>query len=72
MSEMRFAHQIRTGREALGLSREEFARRVGTSTSTMDRIELNGHKPSVTVLTAIADLLGLSLDELLRPDRAAS
>lgn len=71
MSDLHYGNRVRHRREALGLSREELARRVGTSTSTMDRVELKGHLPNVEVLRSLADLFGLTLDELLSNEVAA-
>jgi len=72
MADLHYGNRVRQRREALGLSREVLAQRVGTSTSTMDRIELKGHLPSVEVLRSLADMFDLTLDELLRDAEAAA
>lgn len=71
MSEMHYGNRVRQRRESLGLSREELARQVGTSTSTMDRIELRGHLPSIEVLRSLAKFFDLTLDELVSAEVAA-
>jgi transcriptional regulator with XRE-family HTH domain len=63
--EMTIGGSVRRHREALGLTREDFARQVGTSTSTIARLELMDQLPRVATLAAIAAFLGLSLDGLV-------
>lgn len=63
---------VREGRAALRLTREEFARRAGTSTSTLTRLELYGAVPRVQALHGIASVLGISLDDLLRTQEASA
>lgn len=63
---------LRSAREALGLTREELARRARTSTSTVARIELNGHLPNSGTIRRLADVLNLSADELIDADAAAN
>lgn len=65
MSEWGLAQSVRTGREELGFTRREFAREVGTSPSTIARLELAGHMPNGAVLIAIARRLGVTVDELV-------
>lgn len=65
MTELTQGNLVRSRREALGLSREEFARQAGTSTSTIARLELNNHLPSVRVLAAIASLADVSIDAIV-------
>ncbi|WP_390623417.1 helix-turn-helix domain-containing protein [Subtercola endophyticus] len=65
---------LRSAREQIGLTREELARQAKTSTSTIARMELNGHVPNGTTLVRIAAVLGLSADTILptTPNVAAS
>ena len=56
---------LRTAREAAGLTREELARRANTSTSTIARMELKGHLPSGAAIAKIASVLGIQATELL-------
>lgn len=57
--------KLRQAREAAGLTREELARQAMTSTSTIARIELNGHLPNAMTMAAIARALGTTVDSLL-------
>lgn len=66
MADLNFGSRVRALREASGITREGLAAAVGTSTSTIARIELNGHVPSVLVVHAIASHFGATVDELLR------
>lgn len=52
-------------REELKLSRERLAANAGVSTSTIVRIERDGHCPKVDNLRAIAAALDLTLNDLL-------
>jgi transcriptional regulator with XRE-family HTH domain len=56
---------VRARREAIGLTREELARRADTSTSTVARIELEGHLPNVSAMVRIAQVLGSTVESLL-------
>lgn len=64
MSDLNFRSRVRSGREGLGLTREEFARVVGTSSTTIARLELTGHRPNVEVVLAIARLLDTTVEDL--------
>jgi transcriptional regulator with XRE-family HTH domain len=68
MANLHFGKQVRTARENLGVSRDDFAREVGTSTSTIARLELAGAEPKLHVVLAIANILGMTLDDLLVGD----
>jgi transcriptional regulator with XRE-family HTH domain len=65
MQELAHATTLRAGRESAGLTREELARLAGTSTSTIARMELNGHIPSGATVARIAAVLGIPADALL-------
>jgi len=56
---------LRTAREAAGLTREELARRAETSTSTIARMELQGHTPGGRVIANISAALDISPAQLL-------
>lgn len=64
--------KLRNTREAQGLTREELARQSGTSTSTIARIELNGHLPSVLTMRSIARVLGVTVDDLIPNEDVAA
>lgn len=55
--------QITKFRKAAGLTQEELGRAVGVSTQAVSRWE-NGGTPDVTLLPAIADKLGVTIDAL--------
>src|SRR5947208_17123857 len=56
--------ELRTHREARGLSLREVARRLSISPSALSQIETGKSRPSVSTLYAIVSELGISLDEL--------
>lgn len=69
--------RVRTYREQLGISRERLAATCDVSVSTISRLELRDHVPGVSILSRIANTLGVTIDELLsdrdeRNQRAAS
>jgi transcriptional regulator with XRE-family HTH domain len=64
MSELSLGRIVRDRREAHGLTREDFARRVGVSTATIARLELLDHAPHVRTLAAISRELDIPLDDL--------
>jgi len=59
---------MRAGREEVGLSVRELARRVGVSPSLLSQVERGLAQPSVGTLWAVVRELGLSLDGLFAPD----
>ncbi len=58
--------RIRKFRKAQGLSQEELAERVNISTTHMSHIETANTKLSLAVLVDIAEVLEVSVDDLLR------
>jgi transcriptional regulator with XRE-family HTH domain len=62
------AQTIRRLRKERGLAQEGLAFKAGLSTSTLSRIELGKHAPTVTTLRRIAGALDVTLAELLEPD----
>ncbi len=63
--------QLRTRRDATGLSRERFAAKAGVSSATVFRVE-NGLSPntSAETLQRFAEALGCTLADLLAPVEA--
>jgi len=57
--------RMRSIRQARGLSLRGLAERLGVSPSLISQVETGRAKPSVSTLYAIANELGISLDELL-------
>ena len=64
---MSLGRRIRAGREALGISLREFARRLKVSPSLISQIENGRVMPSVGTLYAIANELDLSFDDMFNP-----
>lgn len=56
---------IRHYREDLGISASEVGRRAGISPSTVTRLELGSHSPSIEVLGNIAAVVGAPMTEVL-------
>ncbi len=60
------AKNIRTLRIKKGLAQEKLARLADISTATLVKIEAGRAKePTITTVTRIANVLGVSLDELV-------
>jgi transcriptional regulator with XRE-family HTH domain len=58
------AEVIRELRRQAGLSREEFAKAADISTAFLNKIEQGTRKPSPKVLTRMAQVLGISTEDL--------
>ena len=61
------ANPIRVWREHRGLTQQRLAETVGISVPYLSQIESGKRKGRVAVLAAIAEELGLSLDEVVTP-----
>lgn len=57
-------HQVAAARKRVGLSQQGLADRTGLAKSTIARIELGQHQPSVTVALSIARELGEPVEAL--------
>jgi len=57
--------EIRRRRLAMGISLRMFARMLNISAAYLSSIELGQSTPSIPVLSAIANALGCSLDDLV-------
>jgi transcriptional regulator with XRE-family HTH domain len=60
--------RLRRARTARGLSLRAIAKRLGVSPSLISQVETGRAKPSVSTLYALANELGISLDELMFMD----
>lgn len=60
----KFGNTIREGRNALGLSQQELARKVGVQASYIAYIENDRRRPSLPVLRRIARVLSLNPREM--------
>ncbi len=67
LADDRSVSRLRLARESQGLTREELARRAGTSTSTITRAENDRRFPKTVTMQAVAAVLNKSLDEILEP-----
>lgn len=56
---------LREARERHGLTREELARRAGTSTSTVARMELAGHIPNGATIARLAAVLDVPMGDII-------
>ncbi len=56
---------IRAHRSTAGLSLRDLAERTRVSNAYLSQVERGLHEPSITVLRAIADALGIPLESLL-------
>ena len=57
-------NNIKEKRLSVGLSREEFAKRLGLSYITLARYENGDREPRVSDLMKMADVLGCTMDAL--------
>jgi transcriptional regulator with XRE-family HTH domain len=62
--------RLRAGRQRLGISLRELARRVGVSPSLVSQIELDRVNPSVSTLYALVTELGLTMSEVFGDSRS--
>ncbi len=62
-------HQVAAARKRAGLSQQALADRTGLAKSTIARIELGVHRPSVTVALAISRELGEPVETLFGGER---
>lgn len=64
--------RLRRARTSRGISLRTMAKRLGVSPSLISQVETGRAKPSVSTLYALANELGISLDELLFMDTTLS
>ena len=65
-----FAAELRTCREALGVSQEALARLAGVNRTFVGRLELAQNQPSISVLFHLSDALGLTPEAFITKIRA--
>jgi transcriptional regulator with XRE-family HTH domain len=63
-----FGTELRKIRESLHLSQEQFAPRLGVTTSTLSKWERGEHEPCMMDARRIAKKLGVSVGELVKDD----
>ena len=59
-------------RKAQGMTQKELAQRVGVSDKTISHWERDESAPDISVLPILADIFGVTVDELLRGEKAPS
>ena len=62
-------NRLRELRAARRWSQADLAERFGVSRQAVNAIETDRHDPSLTLAFAIADVFGLSIEEIFRPER---
>ena len=62
---MTFGQRMRSRREALSISPEQMADKIGVSRPTVVRYELDTKTPPLMVAKSIAEVLGVTVDDLL-------
>lgn len=65
MASSTIGESMRRARKSRGITMDELAAKSGVAVSTIYRAEGNHGYPGVLVLTACADVLGVSLDEYI-------
>lgn len=63
-----YGHKIRMIRIARGLSQEDVARRLGIAQNSYSKIETNTQKESEEQLVKIAELFGVSIEDIKSPE----
>jgi putative transcription factor len=58
-----YANKVRTARERMGLTQEEFSKRLNERWSEMQKIESGKMKPSIETARKLEKLLGISIVE---------
>lgn len=62
--------RIHEKRKAIGLTQEQLAEKLGVTGQAVSKWESDISCPDITILAPLADILGLSVDELLRGSQA--
>jgi len=59
---------LKERREQLGLNQAALAHRAGVSEKTVRNLEQGKHSPNARTVRAIAEVLGISADEVMSPE----
>ena len=65
MSEMTLGKRIMQHRKRLGLTQEQLAERVGVSAQAVSKWENDLSCPDISLLPVLAEIFGITVDELL-------
>jgi transcriptional regulator with XRE-family HTH domain len=63
--QIKIGSHIKNKREAKGYSAAEFSRMIEMDRPNLHKLERGGYSPSLYLLSKIADVLGLSIQEFL-------
>lgn len=66
MKALTLGQRIRAARKAAALSQEELGERIGRPKNSISEWERDLRTPNIRVLTALADTLGITIDDLVR------
>ena len=66
---LKIAENIRKLRHNLNLSQEQLAERLGVRFQAVSKWERDERMPDISLLPAIAEIFGITTDELLRGER---
>ena len=69
--EKNIADNIKSLRQQAGLKQSELGAKIAYSDKTVSKWENGSSVPDITALCAIAEVFGLTVDDLVRPDAAA-
>ncbi|WP_181347343.1 helix-turn-helix domain-containing protein [Thalassobacillus sp. CUG 92003] len=65
---MDFGEKLKSERKKQGWSQEKFAEKLYVSRQSVSKWENGQNYPSIEIIIMVSDLLGLTIDELLRSD----
>ncbi len=68
IGEMVFCEKLKSERKNKGWSQEELAEQLFVSRQSVSKWENGQNYPSIEIIIKISDLLGITIDELLRSD----
>jgi transcriptional regulator with XRE-family HTH domain len=65
--EIKIGENVKKYRNKLGLSQEDLAKKTGVKYTTLTKIESNViKKPSVIIMSKLAKVLGVSIEDLIK------
>ena len=67
---MSIGSQIKSRRKELKISQEDLAKKIGVSRSAVSNWEIERNYPDLQIIVSLSEVLGLSLDALLKEDSA--
>lgn len=65
-----FGNRLKERRQELGLTQGQFAERTGSTAAYVSQIERGQANPTLDVMAKFADVVGLEVWDMLRPERA--